>query len=108
MDCLRLPHLECNAPRALGVCDVSKIDLWFNLFLPCSERSGVRFRSGGMAATMTDTAAAQELVGTVLRMLGHIVWVFTSRSTAGWLLSAWLFRTADWKFLCGITPLRTR
>lgn len=108
MDCLRLPHLKSNAPRALGVFDVSKIDLWFNLILPCSERSGVRVRSGRMSAAMIDTAAAQELVGTVLPMLGHIVWVFTSISTAGWHLSAWLFRTANWKFLRGITPLRTR
>lgn len=72
------------------------INLWFDLIplLALFGAIGARFRARGMAAAMTATAAAQMMVGLIIHLQGEIAWVFVLVWTAGWLLSAWLFRKA--------------
>ncbi|MXP43071.1 hypothetical protein [Allopontixanthobacter sediminis] len=72
------------------------INLWFNLIplLALFGAIGARFKARGMAAAMFATAAAQMMVGVIIHLQGEFAWVFVLVWTAGWLLSAWLFRKA--------------
>jgi hypothetical protein len=72
------------------------INLWFNLvpLLALFAAIGARFRADGMAVAMLATACAQLAVGGIVQLAGHCTWVLTLVWSGGWLLSAFLFRSA--------------
>lgn len=96
---LCLLMLWANAAVGIVGSEDKPVNLLFNLIpvLALFGAIGARFRANGIAVAMTATAAAQVLVGIGLQMAGHFTWVFTGIWAAGWLFSAWLFRTAEKK-----------